>query len=334
MHRTQHWFKRTADAGEPFDSHQHQKQSQTPTDNELLDAYSKAVVNVVESVTPAVISVTGEGKGAGSGFLITPDGYAVTNSHVVGGRSRLTSETNDGDRVPTDVVGDDPATDLALLKLASTDLPFAEVGDSEALRVGQLTIAMGSPLGLHSTVSTGIVSATGRSLRGQDGRLIESVIQHTAPINPGNSGGPLVDSHGRVVGINTAIIAMAQGLGFAVPSATAQWVTTEILTHGFVRRRQLGIVASTQQLAKVFVRELDLLSDQAVQVVELASTGIAKRSGIRPGDLIVSINDRIVCTVDDVHRLLTQLPQSAPLVLTIIRDNQKLDLEIEGVKGK
>lgn len=298
-------------------------------DAELLDAYSQAVVSVVESVSPAVISVSGEGRSAGSGFLITPDGYAITNSHVVGGRSRLTAETDEGDRVPVEVIGDDPATDLALLRLASSDLPYAEIGNSEALRVGQLTIAMGSPLGLHSTVSTGVVSAIGRSLRGQDGRLIENIIQHTAPINPGNSGGPLVDSRGRIVGVNTAIIALAQGLGFAVPSATAQWVTTEILAHGRVRRRQLGIVATTRPLPRTFVREFDLLTDHAVQVVDVNSGSVADRSGIVAGDLIVAINDRIVASVDDVHRLLTQIPNSVPLNLTVIRSDRKSEVPLE-----
>jgi S1-C subfamily serine protease len=193
--------------------------SRPPADDaDLLDAYSRAVVHVVETVSPAVISVSGvrgERGGSGSGFLITPDGYALTNSHVVDGRPRLVAETADGDRVDAQVVGDDPATDLALLRLASNDLPYAPMGDSTTLRVGQLIIAMGSPLGLQTTVSTGVVSAVGRSMRGQDGRLIENVVQHSAPINPGNSGGPLVDSRGRVVGVNTAIVAWAQGLGFA-----------------------------------------------------------------------------------------------------------------------
>ena len=177
-------------------------------------------------------------------------------------------------------------------------------------------------------MSTGVVSAIGRSLRGQDGRLIENVIQHTAPINPGNSGGPLVDSRGRVVGVNTAIIALAQGLGFAVPSATAQWVTTEILAHGRVRRRQLGIVATTRPLPRAVVREFDLLTDHAVQVVDVSSGSVADRSGIAAGDLIVAINDRIVASVDDVHRLLTQIPNSVPLNLTVIRYDRKSEVQL------
>ncbi|EAQ80085.1 S1C family serine protease [Blastopirellula marina] len=299
-----------------------------PADADLLDAYSQAVINVVESVSPAVVSVSGERGGAGSGFLVTPDGYAITNSHVVAGRRRLFAETNDGDRVDAKVIGDDPSTDIALLKLASSELPYAELGESNASRVGQLVIAMGSPLGLHSTVSTGVISAVGRTLRGQDGHLIENIVQHTAPINPGNSGGPLVDSRGRVVGVNTAIIAMAQGLGFAVPSDTAQWVISEILTHGVVRRRQLGVTAAAQRLPRAMVRQFDLLSDQVVEVVDVAAGGVARQSGVRTGDLIVAINDRITASVDDIHRLLAVVPHDLPLVLTLIRGDRKLELAI------
>ncbi|MEM9659271.1 MAG: trypsin-like peptidase domain-containing protein [Planctomycetota bacterium] len=297
-------------------------------DAELLDAYSQAVVNVVENVSPAVISVGGEGRGSGSGFLIATDGYAITNSHVAGGRESLIAETFDGDRVDAKVIGDDPATDVALLKLAAGDLPYAELGDSDAIRVGQLVIAMGNPLGLHATVSTGVISAVGRTMRSQDGRLIESVVQHAAPINPGNSGGPLVDSRGRVVGVNTAIIAMAQGLGFAIPSNTAEWVASEVLEHGRVRRRQLGVVATTRRMPGAMLRQFDLLSDLAVQVVEIAPGGVAERSGVRAGDLIVALNDRITTSVDDVHRLLAVIPESAPLDATIIRGQVKLEVPI------
>jgi S1-C subfamily serine protease len=283
-------------------------------------------------VSPAVVSVKGRGgearQGSGSGFLITPDGYAITNSHVVGQRTRLVAETNDGDRVDAEVIGDDPATDIALLRLASSDLPYAMVGDSDALRVGQLVIAMGSPLGLHSTVSTGVVSALGRSMRGQDGRLIESVIQHAAPINPGNSGGPLVDTRGRVVGVNTAIIQFAQGLGFAVPSATVQWVASELLQHRSVRRRQLGVVATTRQLPRSFVREFDLLADQAVEVVDVATGSAAARAGIEVGDVIVAINDRIVSSVDDIHRLLSLAPAEAVLEISFIRHESVLKISL------
>jgi S1-C subfamily serine protease len=267
--------------------------------------------------------------GSGSGFLITPDGYALTNSHVVDGRTRFAIETADGDRMDARLVGEDPATDLAVLRLASSDLPYAEFGDSATLRVGQLIIAMGSPLGLHATVSTGVASALGRSMRGRDGRLIENVIQHSAPINPGNSGGPLVDSRGRVIGVNTAIIAGAQGLGFAVPGNTARWVVTEILGHGRVRRRQLGIAATTIPMSRTQVRAFDLLSDLAAQVVEVAKDSAADAAGMRPGDIIVAMHGRIVAGVDDIHRLLTRLPLDEPLSVSVLRDQVRLELEIQ-----
>jgi S1-C subfamily serine protease len=286
-------------------------------DAELLDAYSQAVSNVASTVGPAVIAVAVRGDssgrgGAGSGFLLTPDGYALTNSHVVHGRRSFTATTEEGDRIGAELVGDDPATDLALLRLVARDLPYATLGDSEALRVGQLVIAMGNPLGFRSTVSTGVVSAVGRAMRSEDGRLIENIVQHTAPLNPGNSGGPLVDSRGRVVGINTAVIAMAQGLGFAIPSNTAAWIVGELVSHGNVRRPSLGISVTVTRLARRIVRELDLLSDTAVEVMEVVPQGPAAVAGIRPHDVIVAANDRIIANVDDLHRLLTgRLPGTA-----------------------
>jgi S1-C subfamily serine protease len=296
-----------------------------PADAELLDAYSQAVIHVVETVSPAVISVSGHDTagrtGGGSGFIIAPDGYAITNSHVVEDRSQLVAETADGDRLRAELVGDDPATDVAIVRLAASGLPYAQFGDSGRLRVGQLVIAMGSPLGLQSTVSTGVVSALGRSMRARDGRLIENIVQHAAPINPGNSGGPLVDSRGLVVGINTAIIAMAQGLGFAIPSATAQWVLQEILAHGRVRRLQLGIVAQMTRLPRALVRALDLLADQAVEVRDVAPDSIASRAGIRPDDVIVALAGRVVTSIDDLHRLLMTVPADKGFDLTVIRDD-------------
>jgi S1-C subfamily serine protease len=300
----------------------------SPSDSDILDAYSQAVINVVENVSPAVISVSGEGPGSGSGFIVSPDGYAITNSHVVGGRKKFIAQTHDGDRIDAKLIGDDPATDLALLQLASRDLPVVQIGDSEAARVGQLVIALGSPMGLHSTVTTGVISAQGRSLRGNDGRLIENVLQHTAPINPGNSGGPLVDSRGRVLGVNTAIIMLAQGLGFAVPSKAVNWVMTEILEHGQVRRRQLGIAAAVQPLPKAMIRKFDLLTNHGVVVLEVAPGSVAAQAGIRTGDLLVSINDRLIESVDDVHRLLAATPNKATLVLDLIRDERRLDVEV------
>ena len=226
------------------------------------------------------------------------------------------------------MIGDDRATDVALIRLAASDLPHAEVGDSNALRVGQLVIAMGSPLGLTSTVSTGIVSAIGRSMRSEHGRLIENVIQHSAPINPGNSGGPLVDSRGRVIGINTAVIAPAQSVGFAVPSGTAQWVVTEVLAHGAVRRRQLGISGTTIAIPRRVIRRLDLLGVQAVEVVDVDPGGAAAKSGIRPGDQITSVQGRIVSNVDDIHRLLAEFPAAETLSITVIRGAELREVDV------
>ncbi len=307
---------------------------QAAQDANLLDAYSQAVIHVVETVSPAVISVFGrdpDGRGgAGSGFIVTPDGYAITNSHVIDDRPKLMAETAEGDKLRAEIVGDDPATDLAIVRLAASGLPYSQLGDSDALRVGQLVIAMGSPLGLQSTVSTGVVSALGRSMRARDGRLIENIVQHAAPINPGNSGGPLVDSRGFVVGINTAIIPMAQGLGFAIPSKTAEWVLQEILTHGSVRRRQLGIVAQVTRLPRSLVRELDLLADQGVEVREVVPRGIAAQAGVRPDDVIVALAGRLVTSIDDLHRLLMTVPTEQGFEITVVRSESLQTLHVAG----
>jgi S1-C subfamily serine protease len=265
----------------------------------------------------------------GSGFVIAPDGFALTNSHVVHGRTRLKGTTEDGDTLAADLIGDDPATDLALVRLSARDLPYAELGDSDSLQVGQLVIALGNPFGFRSTVSTGVVSALGRSMRSQQGRLIESVIQHTAPLNPGNSGGPLVDSRGRVVGLNTAIIAFAQGLGFSVPANTARWVVGELLQHGRVRRLSLGIRASVANIPGWLVRELDLFSDQAVEVVEVIAGSSAESAGIRPGDWIVGAAGRIITGIDDLHRVLTTLPGTPEVPLEVIRDQRRMERTVQ-----
>ena len=313
----------------------HVPQAALAADANLLDAYSRAVISVVQKISPAVISVTGPADdprgGMGSGFLLAPDGYALTNSHVAGGRRKLRAVTAEGDTLDATVVGDDPATDLALLRLLARELPFAELGDSEGLQAGQLVIAMGNPLGFQSTVSTGVISALGRAMRGADGRRIDNIVQHAAPLNPGNSGGPLLDSRGRVVGINTAIIAMAQGLGFAIPAKTAQWVVGELLTHGRVRRLALGISAAVRPLPRRLVRAHDLLSDRAIEVVEVLRGGAAQAAGLLPGDLLLAVNGRIVTEVDDLHQFLAGFPADhrRALTLLLLRDNQLLEVPIE-----
>jgi S1-C subfamily serine protease len=301
-------------------------------DADLLDAYSQAVVQVVRKVGPAVLTVTGQDRpGAGSGFLITPDGFALTNNHVIQGQQRIKVTTEEGDTLSADVIGDDPSTDLALLRVASRELPHTELGDSEALVAGQLVIAVGNPFGFRSTVSTGVVSALGRSMRSQEGRLIENIVQHTAPLNPGNSGGPLVDSRGRVVGVNTAIIAMAQGLGFAVPGNTARWVVGELMTHGHVRRLALGIRVMAADIPRWLSRDLDLLNDHAVAVVDVLSGSAAQQAGLIAGDLIVTAAGRVITGMDDLHRILSSIPAGStthPVILEVIRDQQLLELHV------
>lgn len=298
-----------------------------PADTELLDAYSRAVMGVVRAVGPAVVSVHGQGT-SGSGVLLSPDGFLLTNCHVVQGRSKLSVVTHEGDKLPARVIGEDPATDLAVLRAAAGELPYARVAEGDSLQVGQLVIAIGNPLGLSSTVSTGVVSAVGRSMRSQEGRLIENVVQHTAPLNPGNSGGPLVDSRGQVVGINTAIIVMAQGLGFAIPAGTARWVAAELISRGHVQRARLGLRCMTVPVDRELLLHHDLLNITAVQVQEVEPNEPAARAGMREGDVIVSVNGRLVSDVDELHRLLARWPVGQRLRLEVVRHLELLELEV------
>lgn len=306
-------------------------------DLELLDAYSRAIVQVVEEVGPAVVGITigvqsqrpaAEQAGAGSGVIIAPDGYILTNDHVVASAKRLQATLEDGRTLAAEVVGTDPATDLAVIRVSAAGLPFASLGDSAALRVGQLVIAIGNPFGFQSTVSTGVVSALGRALRSRSGRLIENIIQHSAPLNPGNSGGPLVDSRGRVVGVNTAIIMMAQGIGFSIPANTAKWVVSQLLTHGRVRRGFLGLSARPRPLERRLVRFHRLNHDSAVEAISVDPRGPAAQAGLKEGDLIVAINDQPLSSVDDLHRFLAEWPIGEPVALTIIRGLERLDLKV------
>jgi S1-C subfamily serine protease len=240
----------------------------------------------------------------------------------------LQATTFDGDVLEAELLGDDPSTDLAVLRLAASDLPFAQLGDSAALQVGQLVVVIGHPLGMQATVTTGVVSAVGHSMRGQDGRLIENIVQHAAPINPGNSGGPLVDSRCHVVGVSTAIIAGAQGLGFAVPAKTASWVVEQVLQFGEVKRRKIGVAASATWLARRVMIDLDLISDQAIEIQEVLAGGPAERAGVRRGDLIFAANGRLVSGVDDLHYLLNSLPNES-LAFSVIRDSALLEIVVD-----
>jgi S1-C subfamily serine protease len=307
------------------------------SDVELLDAYSRAVIKVVDATGPAVVGISvgkqrppaaGEQAGLGSGVAVTPDGYIVTNDHVVHGATQLLVTLSTGAALPATIVGVDPATDLAVIRVNASDLPHATLGDSSQLKVGQLVIAIGNPFGFESTVSTGVVSALGRALRSQEGRLIENIIQHTAPLNPGNSGGPLVDSRGRVVGINTAIIVMAQGIGFAIPASTVKWVVSQLILHGRVRRGYLGLAGRQRPLDRRLVRFHRLGKEVAVEAISVEPDGPAARAGLRQGDLIVGIQGVEVASVDDLHRFLAEWPVGQPVTLTVIRGRERLDLTV------
>lgn len=310
---------------------------QESSDVELLDAYSRAVIAVVDAVGPAVVGISSEKhgpehefaqSGAGSGVIIAPDGYILTNEHVVHDARRLQTTLQDGRSLDASFIGADPATDLAVIRAAASALPFAALGDSASLRAGQLVIAMGNPFGFQSTVSTGVVSALGRTLRGRDGRLIENIIQHTAPLNPGNSGGPLVDSRGHVVGVNTAIIAMAQGIGFSIPSDTVRWVVSQLLLHGHVRRGYLGIAVGQRMLSRRIARTHGLEGKYGVQVVSVDSKGPAGRAGLRVGDLIVSIDGQPVRSIDELHRILTESRIGVKCAVAVIRNGERIHLEV------
>jgi S1-C subfamily serine protease len=317
------------------DPQEHAPAPAVPEDAALLDAYSQAVTAVVDAIGPAVVSVHagkrvqgpgGELQGSGSGVAITPDGYILTNSHVVQGATRLAVALTEGHLVEASRVGQDPATDLALIHAHGVEMTHAALAGDNALRVGQLVIAMGNPLGFHASVSTGVISALGRALRSEEGRLIESVIQHTAPLNPGNSGGPLLNSHGKIVGVNTAIIANAQGIGFAVPAVTAAWVVPQLFQHGHVKRAYLGIVGRQRPLGRRTVHYHELLADYAVEVASLDAAGPAARAGLHRGDLIVAINAQTIRSVDDLYRFLSVWPAGEELTLTVVRHTRKVTL--------
>lgn len=295
-------------------------------DRPLIDAYSKAVGDVVEMVGPAVVRVSAavdrrrqRRGGAGSGFVISPDGLVLTNSHVVQGAKSVRLGLADGRDIEARVLGDDPHTDLALLRAAdATTLPYARLGSSKHLRRGQIAIAIGNPLGFESTVTAGIISALGRSLRAQSGHLIDDVIQTDAALNPGNSGGPLVASNGEVIGINTAVILGAQGICFAVASNTASYVVTEIIRHGRVRRAFIGIAAQTVALPKRWGAIAGLRQSHGVTVAAIEPRSPAAKAGIQEGDVIVSVAGISVTGVDDLLRSLSAERIGRPTTVELV----------------
>jgi S1-C subfamily serine protease len=316
-------------------------------DADILDAYSRAVISAAERVSPSVakIEVTqtsnrsrnGEPRqqhGSGSGFVFTPDGLVLTNSHVVHGASRMELSLPDGRRFPAQLIGDDPATDLAVLRIDAPNLTAVPLGDSQKLRVGQLAVAIGNPYGFQYTVTAGVVSALGRSLRSYSGRLIEDVIQTDASLNPGNSGGPLVSSDGHVIGVNTATIMGAQGLCFAIGINTAKFVAMRLLQQGRIRRAYIGVEAQTVPLHRRIIRFYNLPNETGVIVLAAENGSPAHKAGLREGDVIIAFNAQSVAGVDDLHRLLTEAHVGARGSIVILRGTERRELEIVPAESK
>lgn len=311
---------------------------------ELLDAYSRAVVSSVELVGPSVVGVEvskqrnpqGGGRrrrpdgmqGGGSGFVFAPDGLILTNSHVVDGAVTIDVTLPDSRRFRADLVGDDPETDLAVVKVTAPDLVAARLGDSRRLRPGQLVIAVGNPFGLQHTVTAGVVSALGRALRARSGRLMDNIIQTDAALNPGNSGGPLVIHSGEVVGVNTAMIMGGQGLSFAVPINTAKLVIPALLSDGRVRRSVIGLGAQDVPILRRVVRFFGLSLESGVLVASLVEGGPAERAGVREGDIIVDFDGQAVSGTDDLHKLLSESKIGQRVPMEVIRGTEKLTLEV------
>jgi S1-C subfamily serine protease len=302
-------------------------------DLSLLDAYSRAVVEAVEKLSPSVvhIQVSGrrrgrENEGSGSGFLFAPDGFVLTNSHVVREATKMEATLTDGRRFSAELVGDDPDTDLAVVRVYESGLPAARMGNSDSLRVGQIAVAIGNPLGFQCTVTAGVVSALGRSLRSQSGRLIDNVIQTDAALNPGNSGGPLITSHGEVIGVNTAIILGAQGLCFATPINTAQYVVPRLIRDGRIRRGWLGIGGQNMKVAPHAAHVLGLRSAGGVLVISVEPGSPAESAGFRERDLLVEFDGQPVSSVDDLHRQLTEESIGRAAEIVVVRHSERFSL--------
>jgi S1-C subfamily serine protease len=314
------------------------------SDPRLLDAYSRAVIAAAEAVSPSVVNIEvhhasrgraltdprrpREASGSGSGFIFTADGLILTNSHVVHGAAEIDVTLSDGRRCVADLIGDDPATDLAVIRISAPTLVPANLGDSRSIRPGQVAVAIGNPYGFQTTVTAGVVSALGRSLRSRSGRLIDDVIQTDAALNPGNSGGPLVDSRGHVIGVNTAVIMGAQGICFAIGIDTAKFVASRLIRDGRIRRGFIGVGGQTVPLHRRVVRFHNLPVETGVLVVSVEPHSPARRAGLMEGDLIIRYDDRPVTGVDDLHKVLTDQQVGQPAALTILRRTALLTLSI------
>jgi S1-C subfamily serine protease len=307
-----------------------------PPDGALLDAYSRTVIQVAEQVGPAVVAIEVEpsrrsgrrGRGGGSGFLFTPDGFILTNSHVVHGAADIDVTLHGGRRFQGALIGDDPQTDLAVVRILAPDLKAAPLGDSSALRAGQMVIAIGNPYGFQWTLTAGVVSALGRSLRSQSGRLIDDVIQTDAALNPGNSGGPLVNSRGEVIGVNTAVILSAQGICFAIPSATALFVAQRLIRDGSIRRGWIGVGGQNVTLQRRIAFLHGLEGDGGVLVLGVEPASPAARAGLREGDVIIGFSEKRVNGIDDLHRLLSEDAVGKPAKLPLLRKDEKVEVDI------
>ena len=308
-------------------------------DDELLDHYSRAVVGSVDAIAPAVVHVEVVGVrngrptgGVGSGVVVSPDGLMLTNNHVIDGAKEIAVSLSDGRKFAARALGRDPDTDLAVLRGETGEtLPVARLANSKSVRPGQIAIAIGNPLGFQSTVTAGIVSAVGRSLRAQSGRLIGDVIQTDAALNPGNSGGPLANSAGEVIGINTAVIMGAQGICFSVASNTALHVLTQILAHGRVRRARIGIVAEQMPLAARIAYRAGLSQASAVRVREVQPDSPAGTAGLKVGDLLVRLDGETVTGVDDLFRLLDERRIDRPVTVTVVRSSGLTDIAVRPI---
>src|SRR6267142_3143308 len=302
------------------------------TSTSILDAYSEAVIAAAERVSPSVVNieVLQEDKraGSGSGFIFTPDGFILTNSHVVHSASRIEVTLSEGQKYQADKIGDDPDTDLAVVRITAPNLVPAALGDSQAVRVGQLVIAIGNPYGFQCTVTSGVISALGRSLRSQSGRLIDNVFQTDAALNPGNSGGPLVTAHGEVIGVNTAVILPAQGLCFAIGINTATFVAGRLIKEGRIKRGYLGIAGQNVPLGRHLVRRHTLALTSGILVLSVEPQSPAQRAGVRPGDVLVGYAGQTVGGIDDLHRLLVEEQVGTAAPLLVIRGGEVLTLAI------
>ncbi len=312
--------------------------SSTVRDEELLDAYSHAVIDVAEKVSPSVVKIDVERSmpgrrasgetGSGSGFIFTPDGFILTNSHVIHNANRLEVSLSDGRRFQAHRIGDDPATDLAVIRINAPDLISTRLGDSNTVKVGQLAIAIGNPYGFQCTVTAGVVSALGRSLRSQSGRLIDNVIQTDAALNPGNSGGPLVTSRAEVIGVNTAVILPAQGLCFAIGVNTARFVAGRLIKDGKITRGYIGLAGQTVPLHRRIVHFHHLPVESGILVHSVEPKSPAQHAGLQDGDVIVSFDAHPVSGIDDLHRLLTDQEIGARCALIVLRNTELITLEI------